>query len=420
MKLWQKVVLGMAVGILVGYFFNANGPLQIDGKAWFHNYVLPFGNTFISLIKMVVVPLIFFSLISGVTSMSDMGAFKRVGTKAMLAYLCTAAFAVVIGLIFGNIFQPGKGVDLGELLKTSGSGPDYSGEQTFSVAKMLSDIVPENVVTAMSSNEHVLQVVVFAIFTAVTINVVGEKARLLREFCQSTAYVIFKMIESIMNLAPYGVFAIMASLVSAQGLRILQDLAVLTMCVGSALLTQYLLFGLMILVFGRMSPLPFYKKMLEVQSFAFSTSSSKATLPTAMRVLHEKIGVSKSNTNFLLPLGAAINMDGTAIYLGITSLFFAQANGIEFTGSQYALLMFTATLGSIGAAGIPGGSIMMMGMVFSSVGLPLSGIGVILGIDRILDMLRTTVNITGDSVITLLVDKSENTFDPLSYYDKGL
>jgi Na+/H+-dicarboxylate symporter len=169
-----------------------------------------------------------------------------------------------------------------------------------------------------------------------------------------------------------------------------------------------------------MSPMPFYRKILETQSFAFSTSSSKATLPTAMRVANERMGVSKSSTSFILPLGASINMDGTAIYLGICSLFIAQATGISLTAHQYLILILTSTLGSIGAAGIPGGSLMMMTMVFSSVGLPATGIGVIAGIDRILDMLRTTVNITGDTVITLLVDKSEGTFDDKAYHDEKL
>ena len=422
----EKVVIAMLLGISVGYMLNPAGPFSIDGKAFLKEYLLPFGNTFIALIKMVVVPLIFFSLISGVTSMTDAGAFKRVGLKAVVAFLCTASFAVLIGLVFGAVFQPGKDVNLDQLARitdTPGAaamhGDGIPAGENFNLAKLLSDIVPENILHAMSGNDHILQVVVFAIFAAITMNALGEKARIVKEFCQSGAQLMFKMIDSIMKLSPYGVFAIMASLVSAQGLRILGDLAVLTAAVTCALFLQYLLFGLMIIVFARMSPLPFYRKMLEVQSFAFSTSSSKATLPTAMRVVHENIGVSESSATFVLPLGAAINMDGTAIYLGICALFFAQAYGIHFSVHQYGLLVLTATLGSIGAAGIPGGSILMMGMVFSSVGLPLSAIGVILGIDRILDMLRTTVNITGDSVITLLIDKSEGTFREDVYYDKS-
>jgi Na+/H+-dicarboxylate symporter len=398
---------------------NPGGPLHYDGKAALKDYLLPFGNTFIDLIKMVVVPLIFFSLISGVTSMSDRDAFRRVGLKAVIAFLSTAAFAVVIGLVFGTLFAPGSGVDLDLLSKTAGVAP-AAHQESFNLAKLLSDIVPSNIINAMGNNDHILQVVVFAIFTAVTISAVGEKARVVKEFCQAAAQVIFKMIEGIMKLSPYGVFALIAPLVSSQGAAIIKALAVLVVCVASALFLQYLLFGVMIMVFGRMSPMPFYRKVIETQSFAFSTSSSKATLPTAMRVASERMGVSKNNTAFILPLGASINMDGTAIYLGICSLFIAQASGITLGVQQYILLILTATLGSIGAAGIPGGSLMMMGMVFSSVGLPLGGIGVIAGIDRILDMLRTTVNITGDSVITLLVDKSEGTFDEKAYYDKSL
>ncbi len=421
MKLWQKVIIGMVLGIIFGWLMNANGPFQFtEGKTYLKSYLQPWGNTFISLIKMVVIPLIFFSLISGVTSMTDQGAFKRVGFKAVVAFLSTAVFAVIIGLVFGTIFQPGKGVNLEGLLESTGAARDATKAQEFNLGKLLSDIVPENVVGAMSNNDHILQVVLFAIFTAITINVMGEKVKLIRDFCQTSATLIFKMIESIMSLAPYGVFALMAPLVSSQGLSILSDLTVLIVCVASALFVQYLLFGVMVAVFGKMSPMPFYKKMLEAQSFAFSTSSSKATLPTAMRVLNERLGVSKTSTSFVLPLGASINMDGTAIYLGICSLFFAQALGIEFHFHEYLLLILTATLGSIGAAGIPGGSIIMMGMVFTSVGIPVEGVGVILGIDRILDMLRTTVNITGDSVITMLVDKSEGTLDQEMYYNEKL
>jgi len=421
MKLWQKVLLAMTLGIALGYMLNINGPLNYDGKDMLKAYLKPIGTSFIDLIKMVVVPLIFFSLISGITGMTDSGAFKRIGLKAVITFMTTAMLAVVIGIVFGLIFEPGKNVNIAAMLEKSGETHIVAkAQETFSFAKLLSDIIPSNVIGAMSNNDHILQVVLFAIFTAITINSLGEKAQLIREVCQSAAQVIFKMINTIMKASPYGVFAIMASLVSSQGLDIIKDMAVLVITVGCALFAQYVLYGILIVVFGRMSPMPFYRKILEVQSFAFSTSSSKATLPTAMRVSHERIGVSKNNTSFVLPLGASINMDGTAIYLGICSLFFAQAAGITLSTQQYVLLVLTATLGSIGAAGIPGGAIIMMGMVFSSVGLPLDGIAIILGIDRILDMMRTTVNITGDSVITMLVDKSEGTFDEKTYHDMSL
>lgn len=420
MKLWHKVLIGLSLGIVFGFVVGGmtpQGPLGINGKEVLTEYVKPVGTVFINLIKMVVVPLIFFSLISGVTSMTEPAAFKRVGGKAVGAFLLTGAFAVVIGLTFGEVFQPGHGVDLGALQSTMGTAASAPTPQSTGLIQMLVGIVPTNVVKAMA-DDHILQVVVFAIFTAVTLNMLGEKVRNLIELCQSAAQLVFKMIELVIRFSPYGVFALTAWVVGTQGFDILYALLKLVLTVMGALFTQYVLFGIMIMVFGRMSPLPFYKKMVEPQSLAFSTSSSKATLSTAMRVVNERLGVSRSSTAFVLPLGASINMDGTAIYLGICALFFSQAYGIPIDAHHYVLLVLTATLGSIGAAGIPGGSLIMMGMVLTSVGLPLEGIALIAGVDRILDMMRTTVNITGDSLITLLVDKSEGTFDSQVYFDK--
>jgi len=422
MKLWQKVVLALALGVLTGYLLNIKGPLQYDGSAFLTVYLKPVGTIFINLIKMVVVPLIFFSLILGITSMTNAEAFRRIGLKSVVAYLFTATVAVCIGLAFGLLFKPGEHIDLTALLHNALANAPKTAptSEKFDVIKMFVDMVPTNALEAMVQ-DHVLQVVVFSIFLGITINKLGRKAKLVRDFCHESAHVVFEMIQMIMSLAPFGVFALTSWVVSTQGLDVINALAVLALTVFSALFAQYLLFGVMIIGFARMSPIPFYKKMLEVQSLAFSTSSSKAALPTAMRVVNQRIGVSESTTSFVLPLGTSINMDGTAIYLGICALFFQQAYGLQpFTAHQYFLLILTATLGSIGAAGIPGGSFAVMGMVFTSVGLPLEGIAVILGIDRILDMLRTTVNITGDSVITLLVDKSEGTFDKKKYYNDEL
>ena len=280
---------------------------------------------------------------------------------------------------------------------------------------MLVNIVPTNIVRAMA-DDQVLQVVVFAIFVAMTMNSVRDKAPMVIEFCHQCAQVVFKLIETIIKFSPYGVFALTAWVVGTQGFDILSALVNLVWVVFLALGTQFVLAGVLIVVFTRLSPKPFYKKMLEPQSIAFSTSSSKATLSTVMRVMNERIGVSKSTTSFVLPLGASINMDGTAIYLAICSLFFAQAFGVPLGIEHYMVLILTATLGSIGAAGIPGGSLIMMGMVLTSVGLPLEGIALIAGIDRILDMMRTAVNVTGDGAVTLIVDKSEGLLDEEQYY----
>lgn len=425
MKLWHKVILGLVLGILFGYiigqtsiFINLAASLhwEITPADFLTNYIKPIGIVFINLIKMVVIPLIFFSLISGVTSMADQSAFKRVGLKALFAFMSTAAFAVCIGLFFGTVFHPGLGVDLSSLKDLSATGLVDNSHTPVNTGliDMLVNIFPSNIFKAMV-DDHILQVVVFAIFVAMTMNSVRERAPMVVEFCHQVAQVVFKLIETIIKFSPYGVFALTAWVVGTQGFDILVALVKLIFVVLGALLTQYLLFGVMIMVFAKLSPIPFYKKMLEPQSIAFSTSSSKATLSTVMRVLSERLGVSKSSTSFVLPLGASINMDGTAIYLAICALFFSQAFGIPMESQHYMALVLTATLGSIGAAGIPGGSLIMMGMVLTSVGLPMEGIALIAGIDRILDMLRTTVNITGDAAITLIIDKSEGTHDVEQY-----
>ncbi|MFN9111927.1 MAG: dicarboxylate/amino acid:cation symporter, partial [Bacteroidota bacterium] len=285
------------------------------------------------------------------------------------------------------------------------------------IIQLLVGMIPTNVIKAMA-DDHILQVVVFAIFVGVSLNALGDKTKDLRSLIQQAALLVFKLIETVIKFSPYGVFALTSWVVATQGMDILYALLKLVLVVMGALFTQYLLFGVMLIFFGRLSPMPFYRKMVEPQLLAFSTSSSKATLSTAMRVVNEKIGVSKTNTSFVLPLGASINMDGTAIYLGICAIFFSQAYGIPLDFHHYMILILTATLGSIGAAGIPGGSLIMMGMVLTSAGLPLEGIALIAGVDRILDMMRTTVNITGDSLITVLVDKSEGTLDEKQYYSQ--
>jgi Na+/H+-dicarboxylate symporter len=415
-QLWFRVLLGLVLGIVFGFYIaHLKEVFGITSADFLKTYIKPFGTIFINLIKMVIVPLIFFSLVNGIISMTDAEAFKRIGAKAVGAFLLTGAFAVCIGLLFAHVFHPGLGVDMGGLSALAGTATTTAAPKDISIIQILVDVIPPNVIKAMAE-DNILQVVVFAIFVGVTLNKLGPKVQNLIDFCKSAATLVFSLIESVIRFSPYGVFALTAWMVGTQGIEILKALLMLVCVVIGALFTQYLLFGIMIMVFARMSPLPFYRKMFEPQLMAFSTSSSKATLSTAMRVVSEKIGVSKGSTAFVLPLGASINMDGTAIYLGITALFFSQAYGIPLDTHHYFILILTATLGSIGAAGIPSGSLFMMGMVFTSVGLPLEGIALIAGVDRILDMMRTTVNITGDSVITLIVDKSEGTLDEETYH----
>lgn len=406
MKLWQQVLVGLILGIISGIVL---GEKAVGLKI--------FGTIFISLIKMVIVPLIFFALLSGITSMQGDGNFTRVGLKGFASYILTAVFAVIIGLSAGIIFHPGSGVDLHMILDSNPAQAPLVTKAPPSISEFLIGLIPTNPINAMAT-DNFLQIIIFSIFTGIVINLIGDKAKPVKDFIFSASQVSFKMIEIIIKLAPIGVFGFISWVIGTQGMDILQALGKLMLAVLAACAFQYLIFGLMILVFARMSPLPFYRKILFTQSIAFATSSSKATLSTAMSQLQEKLGVSKTNSNFLMPLGVCINMDGTAIYLGICALFFAQSYGIDLTTQNYFMLVLTCTLGSIGAAGIPSGSIIFMSMVLTSVGLPIEGIGIILGIDRILDMVRTTINITGDSAITLIVDKSEGALDEKTYYSK--
>ncbi len=406
MKLWQQVLIGLILGVVTGIVLGEKAAsLKI------------FGTIFINLIKMVIVPLIFFALLSGITSMNGEGNFTRVGIKGFSSYILTAVFAVLIGLSAGMIFHPGSGVNLHAILETSPQQATVITKAAPTATEFLLNLIPTNPINSMAT-DNFLQIIIFSIFTGITINLVGEKAKVVKELVASASQVSFKMIEIIIKLAPLGVFGFISWVIGTQGMDIIAALLKLITAVLAACAFQYLIFGLMILVFARLSPLPFYRKILLTQSIAFATSSSKATLSTAMSQLQTRMGVSKTNSNFLMPLGVCINMDGTAIYLGICALFFAQAYGIDLTTQNYLMLVLTCTLGSIGAAGIPSGSIIFMSMVLSSVNLPIEGIGIILGVDRILDMVRTTVNITGDSAITLIVDKTEGALDEKIYYSK--
>ena len=421
MKLWQQVFIGLIAGVLFGYLGNKHY-LDIEMVKSFK--IL--GTIFMNLIKMVIIPLIIFALLSGITSINGEGNFTRVAVKGFSAYILTAMFAVVIGIVAGKLMEPGKGINLSQMVAESQSknSADFQKVSTITQNKktaqdFILDLIPTNPFKSIVEDKY-LQIIVFVIFIGLIINMIGDKGKPIKELIYAFSQVFFSSIEIIIKLAPLGVFGYMSYSVADQGLEVLESLGKLIITMLLACLVQYIIFGVLIAVFGKMSPFPFYKKILFTQGLAFSTSASKATLPTAMNQLQERMGVSKTNSNFLMPLGVCINMDGAAIYLGICALFFAQAYGIQLHFEHYLMLILTCTLGSIGAAGIPSGSIIFMSMVLDSVGIPSEGIAVILGIDRILDMVRTTVNITGDSAITLIVDKTEGGVNEHVYYDKNV
>lgn len=399
MKLWQKVTLWLIAGIFFGHYAPAE----------YAKAIKPVGDVFLSLIKMVIMPLIFFSLISGMTNISDPSALGRIGIKATIAFIATTVFATIFGLGVALVLEPGVGtvIDLGPI--TPNPNP-----LKFDVVKFFVDMIPTNPVAAFA-NGNVLQVVFFALFLGVTLNKMGTNAAELKALIHSAAKLFIKMISYIIELAPYAAFALIAWVVSEQGPDVLKSLSKLVLAVTVAMILQYLIFGLMILVFCKMSPIPFYKKSLEYQVIALSSASSKATLPTTMEVCNQRMGVSESSTSFLLPLGATLNMNGFAINLSLTTLFFAQMLGVTLMFEDYLIIILTSTLGAIGGAGIPGASLIMLPMVLSAVNLPIEGVAILVGIDRILDMLRTAINITGDATMTLIIDHSEGTLDKERY-----
>ena len=365
---------------------------------------------FLNMIKMLIIPLVFFTMLNGIASVSNITIFSRLGSKAFVMYIATSIFAVLIGITFASVFQPGVG------LVMDSSSPVEHQDSSKLLKELLINIIPSNPIKAMVDG-NVIQVVVFALFTGFGLILIGDKGKDVKNFVSSCTHLVFKMIHLIMQVTPYGVFAIISYVIAQHGIEIIIYLGKFMLVVSGAFFTQYILFGVMLLVLARVNPIPFFRKMSNTQSLAFATACSKATVATSITELR-KVGVSKESSSFVLPLGAAINMDGSAIYLAICAIFSAQIFGIELTFHHYLILMITATIGAMGAGATSGGAMIMMSMVFSSIGLPLEVIGVILGVDRLLDMLRTAVNVTGDCTVTLIVDKMEGTFDEKAYYSK--
>lgn len=402
--LWKKVTIGLVLGIIAGAVFGekvANLGLL--------------GEIFIRLVKMIMVPLIYVSIVLAITNMEDSKSLSRMTFKSVIFFVCTTCFAICIGIGVGYFCKPGVGVDL-STMKANFSGILPADKTPLSVVKLVREVIPDNALGAIVTG-NLLQVIFFAFFTGFTVNLLNnEKSTIIKGFTIARN-IVFKMIDLVLDVAPFGAFGFTAAVVGTQGLNVLSGMIMLVLVFLLGVVIQYVLFGIFISLSG-LSPFIFYRKSVGYQMIAFSTSSSKATLPTTMRICSEKMGISKISSSFVLPLGAVINMDGTAVYLGTCSLFFAQVYGISLSGIDYLLIILASTLGSIGAAGIPGGGMMMLPMVLSTVNVPIEGIAFIAGIERVLDIFRTVLNITGDAAITLLVDKTEGTLDENVYNSK--
>ncbi len=396
-KLWQRVLGGLALGILVGAIFREQATV-----------FKPVGDVFINSIKMLVVPLIFTTLVTGVTAMGDVAKLGAIGVKAIFLYMATTAVAITIGLMFGAGFTPGDGIVF------EGIEPQPIAEAP-TVTERFINIIPSNPVAALAEGD-VLSIIFFALLFGVGILLAGDKGKPVGDAMASAAEVMLKITHLVMELAPFGVFALIAWVAGTQGLDTLIGVVKLIVAIYLACIVHVTLVYGGIIRFGLRLPLVrFYRGILDAQAVAYSTSSSSATLPVTMSCAEDNLGIKRTVSSSVLPLGATINMDGTALYLGIVALFSAQAFGIELAFSDYLLIGITATLASVGAAGIPSASLFLLATVLQVINLgPVETalvVGFIIPFDRILDMARTTVNVTGDATVALTVAKWEHQFD---------
>ena len=365
-------------------------------------YIKPFGTVFLNLLKMIVVPVVLFSIIQGIISLKDIRKVGSIGIKTVLFYLVTTAFAVFLGVAFANLFRVGGNYKLNTDVLTT-----YDGSTTTSVIDTFVNMFPSNWLTPLTE-ANMLQVIALALFFGFAIISTGEKGKVTAELVESLGEVSFKVMENILKLSPIGVFALITPVIAENGPSVLLPLIRLILVVYfTGIVHMVLIYSSSVKIFGDIRPSAFFKEMMPAMMFAFSSASSIGTLLLSMECT-QKLGAKKEVSSFVLPLGATINMDGTCIYQGVCAIFIAQIFGIDLSIMQQLTIVLTATLASIGTAGVPGAGVIMLAMVLQSVGLPLEGIALITGIDRILDMARTTVNITGDAACTICISKLED------------
>jgi Na+/H+-dicarboxylate symporter len=396
--LW-KISIGFVTGIAFGFIV---GPMAA-GSAVLGGYVIPFlgavGNIFLTLLKMLIVPLVFSSIVVGAASVGDPKKLGRIGVKTLLLYLLTTAVAIVFGLLLGNLIQPGVGMNI--------TGVTAQPATAKPLLDVFLDIFPSNPIDSLVK-ANMLQIIVFALFFGVAALFAGEKGKRIVGAFESIAEVMYAMTHMVMRFAPYGVFSLIAVTASRYGLSILAPFAkVIAAVYLGCILHAVVVYSGLVGVFCKRSPLWYFKGVQEASITAFVTRSSSGTLPITIANVRDNLGVSESVSSFVLPLGATINMDGTALYQGVCALFVAQAFGIDLDlGAQISIIV-TATLASIGTAGVPGAGLVMLTMVLTGVGLPIEGIGLVAGIDAVLDAIRTCVNVTGDTAVCAVVAATE-------------
>lgn len=409
--LYAKILIGMALGVAFGFI-----AIAMRCNSFVNDWIAPLGTIFMRLLKLIAVPLVLVSLVLGVVSLKDIKSLSRIGLKTILIYVCTTIVAVSIGLTMVNLIKPGKlfpkdkQTEFVERYQQTVTEREAQMEQVKSDSPMqpIVDIVPENIFQAFGNNSQMLQVIFFALLFGVALICVGQtKTASVIRFFQQLNLVLLKIIDFIMAFAPLGVFALMAGLIVdyAGDIGIISSLGMYALTVVLALsVIIFLVYPLILRLFSKKKLGQFFKAIFPVQMLAFSTSSSAATLPLTMERTQKHLGVSEEVSNFVLPVGVTINMDGTSCYQAVAAVFLAQVMGLDLTFGQMLLILATATISSIGTPGIPGGSIVMLMIVLDSVGIPIEGLALILGIDRPLDMLRTVVNVTGDTTVACVVD----------------
>jgi proton glutamate symport protein len=408
---WQ-ILLGMVVGVLVGLIMS-----QFEGgKEIVQDWIKPFGSIFINALKLIAVPLILASLIKGVSDLKDISKLSKMGGRTIGLYILTTVIAVSIGLLLVNVIKPGNSISpetRQELVQNySGDAAKYSDEASkqkeSGPLQALVDIVPENVFGAASENKNMLQVIFFAMFFGIGLILIPEKkSKPVKKFFDGFNEVILKMIDLIMLAAPFGVFALLAALVvESPSIDLFKALIWYAFTVIFGLLIMLSFYNLLVWMITKQTPSTFFKGISPAQLLAFSTSSSAATLPVTMERVTEHLGVDEEVSSFVLPIGATINMDGTSLYQAVAAVFIAQAFGMELSLSVQLGIIVTATLASIGSAAVPGAGMVMLVIVLAQAGIPEAGLALIFAIDRPLDMCRTTVNVTGDAAVSMIVAKS--------------
>ncbi|WP_219701525.1 dicarboxylate/amino acid:cation symporter [Marinomonas lutimaris] len=408
-----KVLLGMLLGIVVGLVLNLTG-LNADGT-WANSYLTDglfkvVGTMFVNALKMLVVPLVFFSLVCGVCGIGDIKLLGRIGSKSFILYLVTTAIAIAAALTIATAFGIGEGMN-------AESSVTFTGKDSPPLSTVLINIVPSNPISAMAQGD-MLPVIFFSIMFGVSILMVGQKAKVVSDFIESLNDIMMKMVTIIMEVAPYAVFCLIARAIADLGMDLLaQLLGYVLVLIGVLFFHLFVTLQVILKVLSGLNPVTFMKKMRNTQVFAFSTSSSNATIPVTLRAVTKRLGVKNSVASFTVPFGATINMDGTAIMQGVATVFIANIYNVELGMMGYLTVILMSVLASIGTAGVPGVGLIMLSMVFAQVGLPIEGIGLILGVDRLLDMIRTAVNVSGDAVVSIVVAKSEGQLDESVYND---